>query len=57
MIVGGVVEILIQMRDNMVLDQRTDEAVCTACNILDELPRLEEAEIVREQLRERKKEN
>ena len=57
MIVGEVVEILIQMRDNMVLDRRTDEAVCAACNILDELPRLEEAEIVREQLKERKKEN
>ncbi len=57
MIVGGVVEILMQMCDNMVLDQRTDEAVCAVCNILDELPRLEEAEIVREQLRERKKEN
>lgn len=57
MIIGEIVEILIQMRDNMVLDRGTDEAVCAACNILDELPRLEEAEIVREQLRERKKEN
>ena len=40
MTVGEVVELLIRLRDDIQLDRRTDDAVCAACNLLDELPRL-----------------
>ena len=40
MIIGEVVELLIRLRDDIQLDRRTDDAVCAACNLLDELPRL-----------------
>ena len=36
--VGDAVELLIELRDSIALDERTDKAVCIACNILDEIP-------------------
>jgi len=51
MTIGEIVEILIRLRDDIQLDERTDEAVCAACNILDELPGTLTDQEIREILR------
>ena len=43
MIIGEVVEVLIGMRKNCEIMSREEEALIQACNVLDKLPRLEEA--------------
>lgn len=40
MTIGELVEILICLRDRYELQWNEDEAVCNACNILDQLPRM-----------------
>jgi len=54
MTVGEVVETLIALRDRVSLDWREDDAVCEACNILDELPNTENTYAVRDALRKEK---
>jgi hypothetical protein len=51
MIIGEIVERLIYMRDHTDISFENDNAICEACNLLDELPRMEEYEVVREKLR------
>lgn len=43
MTIGELVEILICLRDRYELREREDEAVCNACNILDQFPRMMDA--------------
>ena len=45
MIIGAIVEELIYLRDKYREDltRHQDEAICEACNLLDRLPRMEEA--------------
>lgn len=51
MIIGEVVEMLIFIRDRCNLSFEEDEAVCYACNILDQLPRMQDAYDVVQQLK------
>lgn len=57
MIIGEVVEFLISIRDRCSLSFEEDDAVCYACNILDQFPRLSDAESVLQGLKESKSEN
>lgn len=43
MIIGQVVELLIGIKDQAPLLSMEEEAVIEACNLLDKLPRMEEA--------------
>lgn len=45
MIIGAVVEELIYIRDKFRgdLTKQQDEAICETCNLMDRLPRMEEA--------------
>lgn len=43
MTMGELVEILICLRNRYELSGREDEAVCNACNILDQFPRMVDA--------------
>lgn len=45
---GEIVETLIVVRDRNRLTRAEDEAVCAACNILDRLPNMMEAEDAKE---------
>lgn len=54
MIIGELVEILIRLRDGHKLSFREDEAVCCACNILDQLPSMEDAYRMKEALAKEK---
>lgn len=50
--IGEIVEILIQIRDNSKdITRMEDEALIEACNLLDELPRMEDGTEYRERLR------
>jgi hypothetical protein len=51
MTMGEVVEILIRLRDGYDLSRREDDAVCYACNILDQFPRLYDAEKTLQELK------
>ena len=42
--IGMIVEILIGLRDGRQLDSVEDQAVIEACNLMDRLPRMEEAQ-------------
>lgn len=52
MIVGEVVEILIRLRDGHQLTMNEDNAVCYACNILDQLPSMVEADDILQELKQ-----
>ena len=54
MIIGKLVEELIQIRNEYNLPLEQEEAICEACNILDKLPRLVDSWDVKEMLANKK---
>lgn len=52
MMIGEIVEALIRLHDSGRISQTEDDTVCSACNILDKLPRMMDEETAKDTIRQ-----